>query len=118
MTYETFEKDPVKYKNYENAVLLAMEDGKEEGKWVDGRVNIMVVGAGRGPLVQASLNAVKRYNEKNGENRVTPNMLAVEKNKNAVVFLHSRCQLEEVRGEKGGGVEQNGEGYKMVGTSR
>ena len=105
MTYETFEKDPVKYRNYENAVLLAMEDGKEEGKWVNGRVNIMVVGAGRGPLVQPSLIAVKRYNDKNRENRVTPNMLAVEKNKNAVVFLHSRCQLEEVRGEKGGGVE-------------
>jgi protein arginine N-methyltransferase 5 len=97
MTYETFEKDPVKYRNYENAVLLAMEDGSHEGKWVaqGGKVNIMVVGAGRGPLVQASLNAVKRFNDANPINRVTPNMLAVEKNKNAVVFLHSRCQLEE-----------------------
>jgi len=94
MTYETFEKDPVKYRNYENAVLLAIRDGGNKGKWKGGKVNLMVVGAGRGPLVQCSLNAVRRYNEGGYGQTVVPNMLAVEKNKNAIVFLHSRCQLD------------------------
>ena len=32
-TYETFEKDPVKYKRYGEAVELALEDGMKEGKF-------------------------------------------------------------------------------------
>ena len=32
-TYETFEKDPVKYKQYGEAVALALQDGIEEGRY-------------------------------------------------------------------------------------
>lgn len=101
MTYETFEKDPVKYRNYENAALLALRDGVNLGKWgtasSTSTVNIMVVGAGRGPLVQCCLNAVKRYNSSAALGSLPPltaKILAIEKNANAVVFLHSRCGLE------------------------
>ncbi|RLU15326.1 hypothetical protein DMN91_012320 [Ooceraea biroi] len=55
-TYEIFEKDPVKYREYQNAIYEAIKTTvsklEEERKII-----IMVVGAGRGPLVTASLNA-------------------------------------------------------------
>ena len=50
-TYETFEKDPVKYSAYEEAVRQCLVDtdyGSETPV-------IMVLGAGRGPLVKRSL---------------------------------------------------------------
>lgn len=100
-TYETFERDPVKYRNYESAVLLAIRDGVNLQKWGGNTgnnvVNLMVVGAGRGPLVRASLNAVKRYNStclSPSLQPLTPRMLAVEKNPSAVIFLHSLVALE------------------------
>ena len=46
-TYETFEKDPIKYRNYERAVHDALVDRKEKEEVV-----VMVLGAGRGPLVK------------------------------------------------------------------
>ncbi|RZB38851.1 PRMT5 domain containing protein, partial [Asbolus verrucosus] len=50
--YEVFEKDQIKYTTYQNAVQKALEDVPKE---VAVPV-IIVVGAGRGPLVQAALN--------------------------------------------------------------
>lgn len=58
-TYETFEKDPVKYVQYEEAVLRCIEDKLEE-KGKKTKLVIMVVGAGRGPLVVAFLDAANR----------------------------------------------------------
>lgn len=54
-TYETFERDTIKYTTYQEAVYRALLDrtpplGKEAETVV-----LMVVGAGRGPLVRASL---------------------------------------------------------------
>ena len=72
-TYEVFEKDPVKYKNYQEAVRLALLER------LDKPITLMVLGAGRGPLVTAALNATTEANHK----RV--NIYAVEKNPNAVV---------------------------------
>lgn len=85
-TYETFEKDPVKYVQYEEAVLLALQDKLAAGREGSSLV-IMVVGAGRGPLVQASLNASRRAG-------VKPRMWAVEKNPNAIITLRSRKARE------------------------
>ena len=51
-TYETFEKDLTKYTQYEQAVYLALQDKKAAGKK---DILVMVVGAGRGPLITASL---------------------------------------------------------------
>merc|ERR1719473_2535684 len=83
-TYETFEKDPVKYVQYEEAVFRCLRD-KLAGGGKD--FVIMVVGAGRGPLVAASISASKRAG-------VTPRIWAVEKNPNAVITLRGRKARE------------------------
>ena len=70
-TYEVFERDETKYTSYETAIRQALQQrhasgGKAEtsgshrpdsGSGSEGLVHIMVVGAGRGPLVRASLQA-------------------------------------------------------------
>ncbi|XP_048449876.1 protein arginine N-methyltransferase 5, partial [Rhincodon typus] len=72
-TYEIFEKDPIKYAQYQQ-VGMRMERGR-------GGV-LMVLGAGRGPLVNASLRAARQADRK-----IT--VFAVEKNLNAVVTLQN-----------------------------
>ncbi len=76
-TYETFEKDPVKYTQYQAAVAARLS----ERKWASKPV-IMVLGAGRGPLVKCSLNAAKTAG-------VDVTVYAVEKNPNAIVTLRN-----------------------------
>jgi len=83
-TYATFERDPVKYVAYEQAVYEALCDQPAERS----TVVLMVVGAGRGPLVIASLKAAERAKR-------PIRVFAVEKNLNAVVTLQ---QLSESRG--------------------
>lgn len=54
-TYDTFERDSKKYTTYQEAVYRALLDrGPLPGKDAE-EVVLMVVGAGRGPLVRASL---------------------------------------------------------------
>ena len=62
-TYETFEKDPIKYVRYEEAIKLALLDLKERDTFQDVDVVVMVVGAGRGPLVKATIKASKESGE-------------------------------------------------------
>lgn len=81
-TYEVFEKDPVKYQEYQNAVHKALLDRVPEEKADDVITTIMVVGAGRGPLVRASFNAAREAGRK-------VKMYAVEKNPNAIVTLET-----------------------------
>jgi protein arginine N-methyltransferase 5 len=83
-TYQVFEKDPVKYVQYEEAVYKAL---MEKYCDVEGPC-VMVVGAGRGPLVLASLRASARAKK-------PIQMYAVEKNPNAVVYLN---QLKAAQG--------------------
>ncbi|PWZ01107.1 PRMT5-domain-containing protein [Testicularia cyperi] len=81
-TYEVFERDPVKYALYEEAVYKALLD-----RPASSTTNIWVCGAGRGPLVDRCLNAADR----SGRNvRLT----ALEKNPNAYVTLQERQALE------------------------
>ena len=82
ITYEVFEKDPVKYEWYERAVALAIQDlrAKLNGSR---EICVAVVGAGRGPLVTRALQA----SQKTG---VPIKCWAVEKNPNAYVLLQSR----------------------------
>lgn len=83
MTYEVFEKDPVKYDHYEQAIQRALRDWKDQGKTTsspDGRVVVAVAGAGRGPLVERALRASEAEN-------VEIELWAVEKNPNAYVLL-------------------------------
>lgn len=83
VTYEVFEKDPVKYAWYERAIASALSDWHAQHKPTsnpDGRIVVAVVGAGRGPLVTRALNAA----ESTG---VPIDMWALEKNPNAFVLL-------------------------------
>ncbi|KAF7731918.1 hypothetical protein EC973_007749 [Apophysomyces ossiformis] len=79
-TYETFEKDPIKYQQYEKAVYHALLDRVEYGS--DYETVIMVVGAGRGPLVNCCLRASEKAERK-------IHIYAIEKNPNAFVTLQN-----------------------------
>lgn len=74
--YEAFEQDPVKYYEYQKAISKALADKFKHGE----SVVVYVVGAGRGPLVDATLNAAK-------ESNVLVKVCAVEKNDNALPTL-------------------------------
>ncbi|XP_051129956.1 protein arginine N-methyltransferase 1.5 [Andrographis paniculata] len=86
-TYETFEKDTVKYSQYQRAVAKALVDRVPDENASTVTTVLMVVGAGRGPLVRASLQAAEETERK-------LKVYAVEKNPNAVVTLHSLVKLE------------------------
>ncbi|XVF10521.1 hypothetical protein REPUB_Repub07fG0190200 [Reevesia pubescens] len=86
-TYETFEKDSVKYMQYQRAIYKALLDRVADGEASTVTNVLMVVGAGRGPLVRASLQAAEEAGCK-------LKVYAVEKNPNAVVTLHSLVKLE------------------------
>lgn len=108
-TYETFEKDPVKYRNYGLAVEYALLDGLEENKFSSSsvvssnvdlyEVTILVVGAGRGPLVRESISAVSRVSASLNDAKVVgmqqrkkglhAKIIAIEKNPSAVLYLQS-----------------------------
>ncbi|KAG0423530.1 hypothetical protein HPB47_000698, partial [Ixodes persulcatus] len=80
VTYEIFEKDPVKYTEYQKAIYMALTDRKEE--FGSSEIVLMVLGAGRGPLVRAALNAAEAADQK-------IKIYAIEKNPNAVLTLLS-----------------------------
>lgn len=86
MIYEVFEKDQVKYVEYQNAIEKALRRLDEQLE----EVVVMVVGAGRGPLVQAALNASYVTKRK-------VKVYAVEKNPFAVNTLQDRV-LNEWKG--------------------
>ncbi|CZT02672.1 related to SHK1 KINASE-BINDING protein [Rhynchosporium graminicola] len=83
VTYEVFEKDPVKYDQYERAIVQALSDWSDQHKPTSsptGAVVLAVAGSGRGPLVTRALRA----SEITG---VAIEVWAVEKNPNAYVLL-------------------------------
>ncbi|KAG6008516.1 hypothetical protein E4U21_004356 [Claviceps maximensis] len=82
-TYEVFECDPVKYDQYEAAVVEALSEWKQldlPTSSKDGAVVIAVAGSGRGPLVTRALRAAEFT-------QVKVQVWAVEKNPNAYVYL-------------------------------
>ena len=92
-TYEVFEKDPIKYEQYEKATCLALQERDPNSvtcvfhllqKFYSMTLKsisiVAVVGAGRGPLVSRALRAA----ESAGRNI---QLFAVEKNPNAYVTL-------------------------------
>lgn len=92
ITYEVFEKDPIKYEWYERAIAKALKDWVTEKKPTsnpDGRVVLAVVGAGRGPLVTRAIRA-------SVEAEVDIEVWAIEKNQNA--FVHLQRQNETIWG--------------------
>ncbi|CAH8526815.1 unnamed protein product [Heterobilharzia americana] len=115
-TYSIFEMDPYKYQAYENAIYKALYDrsskyksdtitehilnnqpqsyGQPNGLLDNNDANefynyqvVMVLGAGRGPLVNATINASNRAHCK-------VRIYVVEKNPNALFTLRSRINNE------------------------
>ncbi|XP_037982473.1 protein arginine N-methyltransferase 5 [Motacilla alba alba] len=86
-TYEVFEKDPIKYCQYQQAIFRCLQDRVPEGERETNVQVVMVLGAGRGPLVAAVLRAARQAGAR-------VRLYAVEKNPNAVVTLEN-CQWEE-----------------------
>ncbi|KAI9290872.1 PRMT5-domain-containing protein [Neoconidiobolus thromboides FSU 785] len=82
-TYEVFEKDPIKYQLYEEAVYHALLDRNSKNK----PIVIIVAGAGRGPLVDRCLKASEKSN-------LPIQLYALEKNPNAYITLQNRKRLE------------------------
>lgn len=82
ITYEVFERDPVKYEWYERAIAAALRDLASiinESR----EIVVAVVGAGRGPLVTRTLQASEKT-------AIAVQCWAVEKNPNAFVLLQRR----------------------------
>lgn len=88
VTYETFEKDPVKYARYQQALSLAYQDRANTPFCV-----VLVVGAGRGPLVTCALAA---YEELDVSRRPQAlRVFAVEKNPSAMVYLQAKAAHDQ-----------------------
>lgn len=86
-TYEDFEKDQTKYEKYELAIYKYLND--EIQKQPNKRFVIFVVGAGRGPLVDSAMSALKK-------NEIESfHIYAIEKNKSAVMVLQNRLREEK-----------------------
>ncbi|KAL5611956.1 hypothetical protein BROUX41_000477 [Berkeleyomyces rouxiae] len=88
-TYEVFEGDPVKYNQYEAALVEALREWKALNKPTSsksGAVVVAVAGSGRGPLVTRALRASKTTG-------VPIEVWAVEKNPNAYVYLLRQNEL-------------------------
>uniref|UniRef100_A0A8C5H436 Protein arginine N-methyltransferase 5 n=1 Tax=Gouania willdenowi TaxID=441366 RepID=A0A8C5H436_GOUWI len=81
-TYEVFEKDPIKYSQYQQAVYKCLLDRVPDDQKDTNVQVLMVLGAGRGPLVNASLHAARQAGRK-------LKVYAVEKNPNAVITLEN-----------------------------
>ena len=88
--YETFERDLVKYKKYEEAIFAALRDWRDSGRFRSGprgkRLVLAVVGAGRGPLIDCALRAAENV----GMNFSNLELWAVEKNPSACFHLRKR----------------------------
>jgi protein arginine N-methyltransferase 5 len=82
--YEVFEKDGTKYSQYEHAVAAALRHVVATRGEARGKVVLMVVGAGRGPLVRAALRACDTVGLSAPDGY---SLYAVEKNPNAMVHL-------------------------------
>ena len=91
--YENFERDPVKYVRYQEAIQMALEDFLHYENRQE--VTVFVVGAGRGPLVSAVMSAFEalvsqRANTANAKLTI----VVVEKNPSAVTILKSRAEAD------------------------
>uniref|UniRef100_A0A336K664 Protein arginine N-methyltransferase n=1 Tax=Culicoides sonorensis TaxID=179676 RepID=A0A336K664_CULSO len=81
-TYEIFELDPKKYYLYQMAIENALKDIISDEDSMKKKAVIMILGAGRGPLVRAALNAAINTKRK-------IKVYIVEKNPNAIITLNA-----------------------------
>lgn len=83
--YEVFEQDPVKYKQYEIALTRAFKDYKNNNQ---SEIVVMMVGAGRGPIVEAVMRARDLA-------KVRLKIYALDKNPHALVTLRNKKLMDE-----------------------
>jgi len=86
-TYEVFERDSTKYSLYEEAIYGALMDLVSEEEKDQRTVVLMVLGAGRGPIVDSAISAAKSAGRK-------VQFFAIEKNKKAVNTLYYKNRME------------------------
>ena len=86
-TYETFERDDTKYVYYQEAIRRALLDRVPPHQAATVVTVVLVVGAGRGPLVSAARKAAAAAGRR-------LRVYAVEKNPNAIVHIHARAIKE------------------------
>lgn len=79
--YETYERDFTKYNIYEKAIAAALLDISKP------HIEVAVAGAGRGPLVEKTLNAAATVGK-------TVHIYAIEKNASACIHLARRREFE------------------------
>ena len=89
-TYQTFEKDPIKYAAYEAAIRKAIDKVMSTIDITDPTsvIKVTVFGAGRGPLVGRTIQAARKSSIDNNKIRI----IAIEKNRNAVLTLQQRIK--------------------------
>jgi protein arginine N-methyltransferase 5 len=94
-TYEVFERDAPKYAFYERAIALALQQvvaaavgGAADAQAAGQRLRVLVIGAGRGPLVECTLRASRSSD-------VPVAITALEKNPNAFRQLQGRGLLHK-----------------------
>lgn len=80
-TYEVFERDPVKYAQYEKAIYKALQSILKT------HIYVAVVGAGRGPLVERVLTVANHLGKR-------VHIYAIEKNESACIHLNRRVRYE------------------------
>lgn len=78
--YSVFEEDEVKYDLYGKAIYCALSDLSHLGS-----INVAIVGAGKGGLVETTFNAVEKLHMKS-KVKIT----AIEKNNSAIIYLSRR----------------------------
>uniref|UniRef100_A0A183BW51 Protein arginine N-methyltransferase n=1 Tax=Globodera pallida TaxID=36090 RepID=A0A183BW51_GLOPA len=89
--YQTFEQDVTKYVHYQRAIKAALRDLTQQAH-EDTELVVFVLGAGRGPLVQAAINARQELESEKKHNEQSfltwkMKLVAVEKNRNAILSL-------------------------------
>ncbi|SGZ51127.1 CIC11C00000003959 [Sungouiella intermedia] len=101
--YETFEKDKVKYSQYEAAIEMAIDDLRQKST----NLRILVVGPGRGPLLQSVLRCSGHEDT----------IVAVEKNLKCMEVLSSIVKgtnVQLIHGDVRTLEIGEGEGYDLV----
>lgn len=107
--YSVFEIDRIKYDSYEQAMFKALDDilnQKNESKKAESHnprhneLVLMVLGAGRGPLVDAFLKALKKHQKKHFvKSKRTVKIYALDKNPSSVVALNHKLTTDWTRKE-------------------
>ncbi|CAK5061761.1 unnamed protein product [Meloidogyne enterolobii] len=83
--YNTFEQDKPKYLQYQKAIKTALEDLLLQNFE---NIILIILGAGRGPLVNASLSAIAEARKTfKYQKEFSVKIYAVEKNPNAIISL-------------------------------